>query len=473
MLGVAGLFSLILAVSSCLSCYLNSANSYDWTEKIKQTYDIDGIHISCMETSASLFYVLNSAYIILFTIICYIFIFVCGFKIRSLIKKHQNFKKTENDMQMTTTLILQAILPLIAGCVGFTGAIASMFSITESNKVDLLLPAICDDGQIQLVQVFFRHGERSPTTFVKFPNEPDSILENFPYEHGELTNRGIQQEFTLGSNLREEYAKLVEYKYRSSQLRVYTGLDNRTITSAQTVLASFLPPTPDQQWNAIPWQPIPVVTQPIIDHVSFGIFDHCPALKETIINEPVTSTKNGRLHPDLYIFQKVLDGVKTRKMLDYLLPLPTWYASSGQLISEIDKMQDDLHTKFIDAFVDSIGGWHYDQILGKMDDSINNRTKHKIVFYSGHDTNTLTVGRFLNIDKINYALPPFTMFRCTIIPAKWHEDCFGNTCLFISMQVFKVCILEKSSKHTTMGGDLLGISLDVNAPCLDPSQALS
>uniref|UniRef100_A0A915D218 Uncharacterized protein n=1 Tax=Ditylenchus dipsaci TaxID=166011 RepID=A0A915D218_9BILA len=39
------------------------------------------------------------------------------------IKQRKNSKKAENDIQMTLTLILQAILPFIAGCIGICASI--------------------------------------------------------------------------------------------------------------------------------------------------------------------------------------------------------------------------------------------------------------------------------------------------------------------------------------------------------------
>ncbi|KAI1718749.1 histidine phosphatase superfamily (branch 2) domain-containing protein [Ditylenchus destructor] len=279
---------------------------------------------------------------------------------------------------------------------------------------------------LQHVQVIFRHGERAPTTFITFPTDPPGIDSNFPYEHGEMTNNGIWQEFTLGSNLREEYGHLVDFTYRSSQvgepnyelmvfnfqLRIYSGLDNRTITSAQAMLASFLPPTGNQVWNsALLWQPIPTIAQPIIDHVSFGVFDHCPAVRNSIANSDgyaaifnshielvkELEVKTGLTIPNLYIFQMEYNVLKE------LLPLPKW-AKSPEFMEEVINVQNDLHRRFIDLFLDSIGGWHFDQLLGRMDESVDCRTKHKMVFYSGHDTNIMTLGRFLNIDLISSSL---------------------------------------------------------------------
>uniref|UniRef100_A0A915E9N2 Uncharacterized protein n=1 Tax=Ditylenchus dipsaci TaxID=166011 RepID=A0A915E9N2_9BILA len=95
MLGVACLFTLILAVCYCLSCYPNPLESYTWSPQIKQITDIDSSHISCIEKLGSVLHLFNTIYSILF--------------------EAQALKKAENDIQMTLILILQAILPLITG----------------------------------------------------------------------------------------------------------------------------------------------------------------------------------------------------------------------------------------------------------------------------------------------------------------------------------------------------------------------
>jgi hypothetical protein len=69
-----------------------------------------------------------------------------------------------------------------------------------------------------------------------------------------------------------------------------------------------------------------VVTEPILDHPSFGMFDHCPAEMTRVIaskgyaelGDKFTGdiadleAKTGLAIPDLNIFQKVQDAIVTR-----------------------------------------------------------------------------------------------------------------------------------------------------------------
>jgi hypothetical protein len=108
---------------------------------------------------------------------------------------------------------------------------------------------------------------------------------------------------------------------------VYSGLDNRTVTSALAVLAAMFPPTPAQQWNSdLPWIPIPVFAKEEIDDVSFGILDHCPYYVKNAFNVssdraifekylPLVkklSNQTGVQIYDLDRLQKVTDGIVSR-----------------------------------------------------------------------------------------------------------------------------------------------------------------
>lgn len=53
-----------------------------------------------------------------------------------------------------------------------------------------------------------------------------------------------------------------------------TGVDNRTIVSALAVLASLLRPVGRQIWNEnLPWQPIAIHTNEILDQVAFQFYN--------------------------------------------------------------------------------------------------------------------------------------------------------------------------------------------------------
>lgn len=301
-------------------------------------------------------------------------------------------------------------------CYGITTLIFSLFFIPASTTIDTL----------EQVQVFFRHGERIPTSILTFPSEKISTkkLTDLQLQPGEMTLNGMRQEYALGKRFREIYGQFVGPMYRSLEIRVNSGSDNRTIASAQLAMASFLPPISDQIWNEeLLWYPVPFRSEEIIDHASFGMFDHCPSLRTRIQNSAAYKNLNklyaqsiielekqtGMKIPNAYIFQKVLDTLISRAHLNTLLPLPEW-AQGSSFMAKIKVLQIGVHSHLVDLFLDSLGGWHFDQIVSRMDEFANNRTKQKIIFYAGHDTNMLTLGRFLQIDLINSLMPAYASY---------------------------------------------------------------
>nr|CAD2134751.1 unnamed protein product [Meloidogyne enterolobii] len=270
----------------------------------------------------------------------------------------------------------------------------------------------------------FRHGQRLPTSFLTFPSEgkPPRIVQKL--ERGELTIEGMRQEYQLGKLLRTFYGDFLGEMYRPREINIKSGRDNRTLTSAQLLLAGLFPPLNEQIWdNQLLWQPIPIETVEILDHQSFGMFDHCPEgernLKEGegykrlegLFKEEIEKMeKDTQMKIDgIFILQRVLDSIVTRSKLPQLLPLPAW-ANSSKYLEERRKKHLSLHIGLIDLFLESMGGWHFDQILGRMDDAVGKRNDQKSMLYSAHDTNILTIGRFLDIQHINSILSDYASF---------------------------------------------------------------
>lgn len=64
-----------------------------------------------------------------------------------------------------------------------------------------------------------------------------------------------------------------------------------------------------------------------------------------------------------------------------LLPLPSW-ASAPEYLAHIQRAKVELHEGFTDLFLAKMGGWHLDQLLGRMDDAVNGRSAQKTMLYS-------------------------------------------------------------------------------------------
>ncbi|KAI6209592.1 Prostatic acid phosphatase [Aphelenchoides besseyi] len=312
---------------------------------------------------------------------------------------------------------------------------AEMDATKRSMKLVLIILLLLTgvEAKLETAQIWFRHGQRFPTAYLTFPTDDKRVLaEAQKYDRGELTNVGVSQTYDLGRNLRETYSELVGKTYRSTNLITFTGRDNRTVASGLGVLAGLFPPSAAQSWNGgLRWIPIPVFSLEQLDQVSFGILDFCPHYLDTINDTrskavfdyfseiaSVLSKQTGVKIENIDVLQKVIDGVLARNNLapDYL-PLPQW-AEDEAFVSGLRQVQNILHQNYIRILGDEPGAWQFDRLIGTFDDYINNRTLHKLVLYSAHDSNMMTFGIYLNISIIDEELQPLA----TYLAFELHSD---------------------------------------------------
>ncbi|KAK3593233.1 hypothetical protein CHS0354_012313 [Potamilus streckersoni] len=129
---------------------------------------------------------------------------------------------------------------------------------------------------LELVQLLFRHGDRSPTH--AYPSDihtEDEWLQGF----GQLTTRGMYQQYTLGQFLLERYVqtKFLNSSYKRTEVYVRSTDFDRTLMSADCVLAGLFPPDPAQEWSqTLNWQPIPVHTIPVNEDYLLSTESVCP-----------------------------------------------------------------------------------------------------------------------------------------------------------------------------------------------------
>jgi hypothetical protein len=112
-----------------------------------------------------------------------------------------------------------------------------------------------------LLQVLFRHGDRSPIS--AYPNDPYNVTMWSQYGgFGQLTQLGMRQTHQYGKFLRTHYANFLTERYDRGKVIVHSTDYDRTLMSAQSVLSGLFQPSGDQVWNdEIKWQPVPVHTK--------------------------------------------------------------------------------------------------------------------------------------------------------------------------------------------------------------------
>ncbi|CAB3399510.1 unnamed protein product [Caenorhabditis bovis] len=276
----------------------------------------------------------------------------------------------------------------------------------------LFIQILLCDAKLRFVQIWFRHGERLPTHFLKFPEEDPNDLEflNIGYP-GELTNNGILQEFQLGEKLKKIYGSHFGQVYRPTEFHVFTGKDNRTSTSAQAFFAGFMPPTKNQTWNpALNWMPIAQETDPSIDWVSTGVFDDCvDTIKNSVeyldvmINvtnadpELLELIKNntGRDFNAVLEYNHAIDSLKSRALLnDKRLPVPCWARGFESRIFNISYV---IHNSVVGVQNTTVGSYHVELVMSFFENYfLRNTTKG--IFVSGHDTNILNLWKAFQLD---------------------------------------------------------------------------
>jgi lysosomal acid phosphatase len=88
--------------------------------------------------------------------------------------------------------------------------------------------------------------------------------------------------YHLGKNLRHRYLKLIPKNgfYSKKLIQVKSSWMDRTISSALSFLAGFMPPLDNSNPLPIPWQPVPVVSIPRDRDDLIAQKRHCPKYDE-------------------------------------------------------------------------------------------------------------------------------------------------------------------------------------------------
>ncbi|KAF6770566.1 hypothetical protein AHF37_09582 [Paragonimus kellicotti] len=147
---------------------------------------------------------------------------------------------------------LLTILKVAVHCACFVSCfIGFVESINNTTSNDPL--------KLQHIHVLFRHGDRTPV--VDPINRDVPFVTIWPLGSGQLTEKGILQEYELGRWLRKKYEFFIPEKYNGSHFHMRSTDVDRTLMSAQCVSAGvFHNSSSPLQPYGINWRPIPVHT---------------------------------------------------------------------------------------------------------------------------------------------------------------------------------------------------------------------
>ncbi|CAH1788043.1 unnamed protein product, partial [Owenia fusiformis] len=297
-----------------------------------------------------------------------------------------------------------------------------------------ILPVASGETTLQLVQVLFRHGDRSQTS--SYPTDPYTEAD-WPQGYGQLSKKGMKQQFNLGRYLRQRYvteAGFLNPRYKRNEVYVQSTDYDRTIMSATTNLAGLFPPAVQDKWDLdYGWQPIPVhiVTA---DHIMplEDVLDYCKKPTDENKADPVWLQRYQE-NKELYDFIANKSGVTLEP------GLPTWQISDqlfcqGQHpelnfkkpewvnITVLDLLKEDREYKagLAHSNIDNarmVIGVLLNEMVSNMkckiyNDSSCNFNTHKfdrigkqgikLNMYSAHDTQNLALLAALKIDNTNW-----------------------------------------------------------------------
>ncbi|CAL1677642.1 unnamed protein product [Lasius platythorax] len=277
----------------------------------------------------------------------------------------------------------------------------------------------CIQPELKLVNVVFRHGDRTPDNngYEMFPNDPYVNYSFFPTGLAQLTSQGKKREYELGETLRNRYKDFLGDLYLPKLVVAHSSDYDRTKMSLQLVLAALFPPTDiRQRWNGdLNWQPIPATFVPRVDD-NFFLSDECPQFLDEynrILNLPKIQNKMSQFK-DIMSKLTELTGKNIEKPLDlyylyhtfvsesYLnLTLPKWaydFFPDGPLFDGIVLAYDIAnYTPLIRRLY---AGPMIRAMLSNMIAAKNpNPPDTKIYLYSGHESNIATMLHAFNLYK--------------------------------------------------------------------------
>lgn len=222
---------------------------------------------------------------------------------------------------------------------------------------------------------------------------------------------GKEQEYQLGTWLRQRYDGFLPADYSELDIRVRSTDVDRTLMSGEACLAGLYPPTPRQLWDgSLKWQPIPIHTVPQTEDAVLSMRKPCPKydlLLAQLLKSAEFRAINQQLH-DLYAYLARYTGQTVTKLYDlesiyntlfiestYNFTLPDWTRAVYPA-----KLEPWAGLSFsVDCYTPAMARLKTGPLFHEIQQHFLNLTnKPKLLLYSAHDetvANVLkTIGAF-------------------------------------------------------------------------------
>ena len=319
-----------------------------------------------------------------------------------------------------------------------------LWSLLLSAGLWLSVAGAGKNSTLQLVQVVFRHGARTPVLVCPTDPHREQWLDE---GLGQLTNQGKRMQYELGQFLRKRYDGFLSAQYHENFTVVRSSDVDRTLMSAEANLAGLYPPKGRDRWNPdLPWQPIPVHTEPVTSDRLLSFMSACPRymveLKRVLGTTPLrlVDRQNQPLYDylSLHCGAPIRDLEQTMLLYDLLLiehsrnmTLPDWATATlapfnatvfPNILSPLNELSFDLLS--YDKVLRRLGGG---ALLADMTNHLSQKVSatlsppnRKLFMYSGHDSDVAALLGTLGV--YNGIAPPLA--SCVIF--ELHRDTSGS-----------------------------------------------
>ncbi|ESP01199.1 hypothetical protein LOTGIDRAFT_139839 [Lottia gigantea] len=271
---------------------------------------------------------------------------------------------------------------------------------------------------LRLVNVLWRHGDRSPV--MAFPTDPNTAS-SWPQGFGYLSEIGIRQHYHLGKYLRDRYDGYLNKTFLQSEIYINSSNVDRCLMSAYSNMAGLFPPYGWQEWKEnLTWQPIPVHTIPEPLDNMLAIQADCPKYtqlyQKSLKSAEVLKEENE--NKDFYAFVSKMSGVKHEAINNIWAIADSLFCEKNHNKTWAPWVNETIYQKLL-----RLETWGFELLFkgpiesrlkgGKFIDNMQAKVmkattsfSQKVMFYSGHDT---TVAALLNaLQVFNKISPPYT-----------------------------------------------------------------
>ncbi|XP_048756065.2 prostatic acid phosphatase-like isoform X2 [Ostrea edulis] len=304
-------------------------------------------------------------------------------------------------------------------------------------------PTNAERSTLRLVQILFRHGDRSATH--RYPLDPIKETD-WPQGYGQLTKLGMAQEYKLGQSMRNLYVGKLNFlspNYNRSKVFMRSTDMDRTLMSAYCVLAGLYPAeNMSLEWNNT-WQPIPVHTVPLTEDYLLSSHAICPLLgtlhQEFISNNQQIKdlfrenqwlihhvAKNAGLPPTLNNLFDVQDPLFCENTHNMINTTSGWLAANGTFQHIMALRDIPVGLTFPTPKIARLrSGVLLTEIVSNMKAKLNNKLEKEMLLYSAHDD---TVAGLLSALKY-FRYPEFPAVQpqySTSVAIELHEDSPSN-----------------------------------------------